>query len=456
MDFLTLIISANYIKIFSKRTLHKKKLVTRKYIINETIGETMNTKLGQRPWFIGGVCGMASYIDSAAIVSNGTALVIYQQAFGLTGDDIGLLSGALTLFMALGALVGGRLGDMVGRKVVFTATMIMMIVGTFLLAISTGFTTLLMGTILVGLATGADLPVSLATISENASDENRGKLIGLSNVLWSVGIIAAIAFSSVVGDWGVIGGQILYFHVMIVAAITLLLRLLIPESPLWLEEKNNPQLAKASNNNGFNNFKKLLSGDLAWPFISLCIFYTLTNLAANTGGQFGTYIGVNVVGLSVSTNSLISLFIIPLGIVSGLFFMKIVDTSHRMKFFAFGAILLVMSYLTPVIFQFAPYAWFASILFMHIGNGFAFEGIMKVWAQESFPTMLRSTAQGAIVAFARFSCGVMAIYTPALINYGADVLYSLLAVMVFIGLLVGWMCFRNRRSSEFNNELVAS
>lgn len=60
----------------------------------------------------------------------------------------------------------------------------------------------MLGTLLVGLATGADLPVSLATISEAANDENRGKIIGLSNLLWLVGIGATMGISAIVGDWG--------------------------------------------------------------------------------------------------------------------------------------------------------------------------------------------------------------------------------------------------------------
>jgi inositol transporter-like SP family MFS transporter len=62
------------------------------------------------PWWVGVVAGMASYIDAAAIVSSGIALVIYQAALGITPDQIGVLSAALTFCIAVGALVGGRFG----------------------------------------------------------------------------------------------------------------------------------------------------------------------------------------------------------------------------------------------------------------------------------------------------------------------------------------------------------
>lgn len=162
----------------------------------------MSTTKQPNPWYVGVVSGMASYIDSAAIVSNGTALVIYQKTIGTTSAQIGILSGILTLSIALGAFLGGRLGDCYGRRKVFIVTMAMIIIGTLLLAFGNTFPVLLTGTLLVGLATGADLPVSLATIAEAATDKNRGKIIGLSNLLWFLGIGTTMAISAMVGDWG--------------------------------------------------------------------------------------------------------------------------------------------------------------------------------------------------------------------------------------------------------------
>ena len=161
-------------------------------------------------WLVGVVCGMASYIDAAAIFSNGIALVIYQHSIGVTPDQIGVMSGALIFCIAFGALFGGRLGDQFGRRRVFLVTMILIALGSALLTFGTEYPPLLTGVILVGLATGADLPVSLATIAEAATDKNRGAILVLSNILWVVGIISAIAIASVVGGWGRLGGQILY------------------------------------------------------------------------------------------------------------------------------------------------------------------------------------------------------------------------------------------------------
>ncbi|QKN80965.1 MFS transporter [Scandinavium goeteborgense] len=410
------------------------------------------------PWYVGVVSGMASYIDSAAIVSNGTALVIYQKAIGTTSTEIGILSGVLTLCIALGAFTGGRLGDCYGRRNVFIITMMMVFIGTLLLAFSGGFYLLLLGTVLVGLATGADLPVSLATISEAASDKNRGKIIGLSNLLWFAGICTTMAISALVGGWGRSGAQILYLHVGTVAFILLVLRWSLPESPMWLTAHKERKAGRSTVRAQKTSIGDLLRGKYLWPFIALCLFYMFTNLAANTGGQFGAYVAVNVVGITVEKNALWNLIAMPVGVLSGLLFMKMVDTQKRMLVYIIGAFFFAGGFFMPVILHFSPVSWLCCLLFTAIGSGMAFEGIMKVWSQESFPTMLRATAQGAIVGVARLTCGILAFVTPVLLDAGPIVLYTLLSGLVASGMFIGWLCFHGKQRNEFSSEaeIIAS
>ncbi|WET42364.1 MFS transporter [Citrobacter enshiensis] len=293
----------------------------------------------------------------------------------------------------------------------------------------------------------------MATISEAADDQNRGKIIGLSNLLWLVGIGATMGVSALVGDWGKIGAQIMYMHVGLVALVLMSLRWSIPESPLWLVACDELRRGVATVRAQKNGWRDLLERKYLWPFLSLCAFYTFTNLAANTGGQFWYLpLPVNVVGISVSTNSLWGLLILPVSVGSGLIFMRIVDTAKRIPFFVFGAVMMSVGYFAPVVLNFSPLSWFCCLLFTNIGTGFAFEGIMKVWAQESFPTMLRATAQGVIVGVARLTCGLLALVTPVLLSAGPMVLYCLLTTIVVVGMVIGWLCFHGKQRNEFNDE----
>jgi inositol transporter-like SP family MFS transporter len=403
-------------------------------------------------WWVAVVAGMASYIDAAAIVSSGIAFVIYQGAIGLAPDAIGLLSAALTLSIAVGALFGGRLGDRFGRRSVFIVTMVLIAIGAGFLVFSTAVPLLLVGTIFVGVGSGADLPVSLATISEAADDHNRGRLIGFSQIMWFVGIAAAILLSIVVGAWGYIGGQVMFGHIGVVAVIVLALRLTIPESATWKAARAEREGGERTVRAQRAGLKDLFANRIYLvPLLALLGFYTLTNLAANTTGQFGTYINVNLAGLDIPTSSSISLLGIPLGIAFAFWFMRISDGRRRMPYFVVGIAAFIASQLVYVVFGFNIGTIIAATVLGAFGSAFAFEAIMKLWTQESFPTLLRSTAQGAIIAIARVAAAGLALFTPALLG-NPRLMFLLIALVVAVGGLIGWLGFRKGRFNTFDIE----
>lgn len=406
-----------------------------------------------RPWWTAVVSGMASYIDAAAIVSFGTAMVLYQAAIGLTPGEIGLASGGLTLGIAFGAIIGGRLGDRFGRRPVFTVTMVLIIASAMALAFAGSFPVIVIAALLLGLGTGADLPVSLSTISEAASDDNRGKLIGFSHLLWAAGIIACSFLSAGVASLGALGAQILFLHIAVVAALVLVGRLTIPESDTWLTARDERRRGIKTVRADRASVKDLLRGSYKTPFLALLGFYALTNLAANTGGQFGSYLLVNAGGVDLQTATLIGLPFIPLGIVGALWFMKIADSSKRFTYFKIGAICWVVSQLVYVFFGISLTTAIVAGLIGLVGSSFASEGIMKVWTQEQFPTLLRTTAQGTIIAVARLFAAALATVTPLLVAFSPSMFYLFLAIVIAIGCGIAWKVFLTRdRHDEFDTE----
>jgi MFS transporter, SP family, inositol transporter len=404
------------------------------------------------PWWIAIVCGMASYIDACAIIGSGIALVIYQHSIGITPDQIGDLSFALIICIAIGALLGGRLGDKYGRRSVFIVTMAMIVIGSGMLTLMTSFSGLLTGTIIVGLGAGADLPVSLASIAEIATNETRGKLLGFSQVMWILGFLGALACASLVGDFGYIGGQIMFGQVGIFAFITMILRLGIPESAKWrtahtehIQGARTIQARKAS-------IMDLMKPPFLKPFIALIIFYSATNLVANTNGQFGTYLWVNVIGQGVGFASRVNVISLIISIIWAYWFMRVSGTPRRFFYFEIGAVAIILMCLVLAVFGPSILTAIISGLLGGIGLGFSFEAIMKVWTQESFPTLLRTTAQGAIITIARIMAAILALYTPRMMDSNPKALFYLLAVISFAGLLVAWFAFRDGGVNEFDIE----
>jgi MFS transporter, SP family, inositol transporter len=404
------------------------------------------------PWWIAIVCGMASYIDACAMVSSGIALVIYQHSIGITSDQIGILSGALTLCIAIGALLGGRLGDKYGRRSVFIITMVMIVIGAAMLTMMTSFYALFIGTILVGLGTGADLPVSLAAIAEVATEKNRGKLLGFSQIMWALGVLSGLGCGAVVSDLGRLGGQIMYGQIGFLALITMILRIGIPESGKWKAASAGRLTGEDTIRAKRAALRDLLKAPYLGPFIALLLFYSLTNLGANTFSQFFTYLWVNIIGKSVRFASVVTFINLSLGCVWSYWFMKIADTPSRFKYFQIGAVSLLMMYLLPAVFGISTNVLIIGGVFGFFGIAFAFESIMKVWTQESFPTLLRTTAQGTIISTSRFLAALLATVTPRIMDSSPRILFIILAGFTFAGVAAAWFGFHKGNINEFEVE----
>src|SRR5205823_363450 len=92
-----------------------------------------------------------------------------------------------------------RLGDLLGRKRVYQYDLLVYSIGILLMAFSVHTAMLVTGAFIVGVAVGADVPTSLALVGELAPSRARGKLIGFTQVYWSMGpIIAGLVFTAVV------------------------------------------------------------------------------------------------------------------------------------------------------------------------------------------------------------------------------------------------------------------
>jgi inositol transporter-like SP family MFS transporter len=127
--------------------------------------------------------------------------------------------------------------------------------------------------------------------------------------------------------------------------------------------------------------------------------------------------------------------------------MKIADGPRRFLYFQIGAALMIVSKLVVVFAGLNIVTYAVGALLAALGGAFAFEGIMKVWTQESFPTLLRSTAQGTIISLGRFSAAALAAITPLLLQSGVTTFFLLLTTFNVVGLGVAWVVFRRRQGS---------
>lgn len=391
------------------------------------------------PWRTATLAGMASYLDAAALVTSGIAIGGYYAApLQLSPETIGSLLGLQTLAFAVGALFGGRLGDRFGRRTVFTLSLVLYAVGVLLLLVATGPALLYAGVVATGLAIGADLPVSLALVNEEAPAGRKGTMVVFSGMLWLAGIVSVLMLSSFMGPQGLLGGRILFAHLLVVAVVVLLLRLTLRESAEWAAARR----AAAHPNAGaesieFGRVRDLFRAPAVHALLATGLYYATWNLGANTLGQFGTFLWTGLAKGEVAQYSQLTLVGLSVGFVAGLVFMRVVDRPARYGWFAAGSALIVVGWALPALFGPGRFTLVAVMIISGLGNAFAGESIYKIWSQELFPTLLRATATGVTMAFTRAVAGLAALGTPAFALGHTRLFFVLLLGVMVVSAVIG-------------------
>lgn len=394
-----------------------------------------STPTPARPWRTALLAGMASFLDSSALVTAGIVVgTLYAEDMGLSDGQIGLVLGLQTMAFAVGALFGGRLGDRFGRRRVFTWSMVVYAVGAALFAVAGGPTPLIIGAVVIGLAIGADLPVSLAMINEQAPEGKKATLVVFSSVLWNIGIAVTMLLSAVLSGLGATGGRVLFGYLVVVALVVLGLRLTMRESAEWQAARRAVEVGEAVR---FRDLAQLVRPPLLIGLLATGLYYAMWNVGANTMGQFGSFLYVNVGGGDVATYSLVSTIGLGVGLAAGFVFMRFVDTAARPHMFAAGSAIIVLAWIFPLVAGFNEFSLLATLLLSGLGSSFAGETLYKVWSQELFPTLLRGTAQGSTIAFGRVAASLVGFGTPALASASPALTFTGVALLAAFAGAIG-------------------
>ena len=146
-----------------------------------------------------------------------------------------------------GALIFGRLGDMIGRKYTFLITMSLMGIGTFFIGVLPGYATwgILAPTVLVGLrlvqglALGGEYGGAAIYVAEHAPANKRGYYTSWIQTTATLGLFMAILLilgirtwmgEAAFGDWG---WRLPFLLSAILLAVSIWIRLKLNESPLF-------------------------------------------------------------------------------------------------------------------------------------------------------------------------------------------------------------------------------
>jgi MFS family permease len=193
-----------------------------------------------------------------------------------------------------GALIFGRLGDIVGRKYTFLITMGLMGVGTFFIGLLPGYATwgiaapiVLIGLRLIqGLALGGEYGGAAIYVAEHAPKNRRGYYTSWIQTTATLGLFMALLLilgirtwmgEAAFGDWG---WRIPFLLSGILLAVSLWIRLSLDESPIFKQMKAEGATSKRPLSEAFGQ----------WSNAKIAIFALLGATAGEAvvwyGGQF--------------------------------------------------------------------------------------------------------------------------------------------------------------------------
>lgn len=390
----------------------------------------------RQQWKWSALAGMASYLDAGSIVALGAGLAILQTHFGLSDGSIGVLAaiGPNALGCALGAFLGGWLGDKLGRKKIYQYDLMVYAFGILLIALAINPAMLFIGTFIVGVAVGADVPTSLALVGEFAPAKARGKLLGFTQVAWCLGPVIVLWLALALAPLGLLGIRIVFLHLFVVAIVTWALRRGLAESARWTKAA---QSAKGM----ASNIGALFKGSNLRAIVWTATIYLFWNLAAGTAGIFNPYFisTLHAGGQAMSVGLSSASFVITM-IVTITIFMRYSDRSFRSRkmIWGIGAVMQVAAYGLFLVFDFTIGSVVANIVLFSASAALSGEAFYKVFSQELFPTMLRGTAQGFTFGVARTILGVWSFFVPVLAHAGIKEVAGLLTLFLAISGVVGF------------------
>jgi MFS family permease len=173
------------------------------------------------------------------------------------------------LVRPFGALVFGRLGDLVGRKYTFLVTISIMGLSTFVVGLLPGYATLgwlapallIALRLLQGLALGGEYGGAATYVAEHSPNNRRGFYTSWIQTTATIGLFVSLIVVAVVrntvgtADFLAYGWRIPYLLSILLLGVSLWIRLQLSESPAYQKMKDEGTGSKAPLSEAFGEWK---------------------------------------------------------------------------------------------------------------------------------------------------------------------------------------------------------
>ena len=392
------------------------------------------------------------FLDGYVLGIIAVALVQLVPRWHINSFWSGMLGASALIGVFIGGLGFGYLTDRVGRRLMYTIDLLAVVVLSVAQFFVGGVVWLFVLRLVIGVAIGADYPISTALVTEFAPSRWRAKLVGGLNAVWFVGAVVA-AF---VG-WALLGVHDGWRWMLLSSAVPAVLIIIgrqgFPESPRWLASKGRRDEALGivqqilgpgagiddiPDEDSGVGLRCLLDSGYLRRTVFVGVFWSCTVITLFAIYAFGPEM-LTLMHLSSGNDSnlgygLINVFFLIGNIVA----LALVDRLGRRVILIWGFGISALGLLFLGVAPSAP-LWAITI-------GFAIYAIFNggpsilewIYPNELFPTEIRATAVGIGTAISRLGAAAGTWGTPwALAHWGISAVMLIAAGIAIVGALVG-------------------
>jgi Sugar (and other) transporter len=322
-------------------------------------GLPKSTAETQKNWLVIGASSLGTVFEWYDFYLYGLlASVISSQFFSGVNEVTGFIF-ALAAFAAgfavrpFGALVFGRLGDLVGRKHTFLITMGIMGGSTFAVGLLPNYATagvlapvlLLALRLLQGLALGGEYGGAATYVAENSPQGKRGLFTSFIQTTATLGLFGAllvvIATRTGLGEeafkaWG---WRIPFLISVILLGVSLWIRMQLAESPVFLKMKSQGTTSKAPLSEAFGR----------WPNLKIVIISLLGAVMGQavvwyTGQFYALFFLERTLKVDGATTNILVAIALVLATPGFVFFGWLSDKIGRKPIIMVGCLLAMLTY----------------------------------------------------------------------------------------------------------------
>jgi MFS family permease len=395
-------------------------------------------------------CSVGAVIETYDFIGFGTAAALYFGSVFFPESDP--LSATLLSFATLGigfavrplgGVVGGYLGDKIGRKPVLVGSLLLMGVATVLIGMlptyqSVGiWAPILLVTVRVvqGLAFGAEWGGAILMVFEHAPWRKRGLYTGITQAGFPVGLLLAnLAFLASVPLGGSWAWRVPFLLSAILIVVGIMIRLKIDESPEFEELKEEGELSK-------NPLVEVLRDDWRNLLRAFCLRIAETAGYAVAVTFMLSYISLNKIAARPVTLTAL-LIAAALGIFATVGWGALTDRVGRRPVYLFGCAVMVVwgipLFLTVNTRMAALIVLVFVVSYVICQNSLA--GVQGAWFSELFDAKTRTSGASLSYQFSAVVSGFTPLLATALFGrfgwIGPALLFSFYGLLGLVAALI--------------------